>query len=36
MREKKKLLEMGASGASIVHVRLFYNGSDRETGLGVP
>ena len=36
VREKKKLLELGASGASIVHVRLFYNGSDRETGLGAP
>jgi len=36
VREKKKLLEMGASGPSIVHVRLFYNGSDRATGLGAP
>jgi len=35
VREKTKLLELGASGPSIVHVRLFYNGSDRETGLGV-
>ena len=33
VREKTKLLELGASGPSIVHVRLFYNGSDRESGL---
>ena len=36
VREKKKLLELGATGPSIVHVRLFYNASDRETGLGAP
>ena len=36
VREKKKLLELGATGPSIVHVRLFYNESDRATGLGVP
>ena len=34
--EKKKLLAMGASGQSVVHVRLFYNGSDRLTGLDLP
>jgi hypothetical protein len=33
VREKRKLLELGAYGPSIVHVRLFYNGSDRGSGL---
>lgn len=36
VREKKKLLALGTTGPSIVHVRLFYNGSDRDTGLDVP
>lgn len=36
VREKKKLLEIGAGGKPIIHVRLFYNGCDPETGLDMP
>jgi hypothetical protein len=36
VREKKKLLEIGAGGPTIIHVRLFYNGCDPETGLDMP
>ena len=33
VREKKKLLRLGAEGPTVVHVRLFYNGCDSESGL---